>query len=385
MPDVLKKTVFTLIKILLIVLGVFVLLRIGGYFIPFIIAFIFSSMIEPVVRFIERKLHITRKIGAVISIVVVLGIILTALGLLISRLVKEIINVYSSLNLTIESISSFMNDLVAKVNNIFIKLPVELADGINNMITDFTNNLENLLRPIVDIAQGTLKFAFSLPQALIFIIVTILATYFMSSDKNVIIKFLDAQIPSEWIKKTRSVTNNIFTALLGWLKAMLILMGITFSELLLGFFIIGIDNALLMALVIALVDALPVLGVGSVLIPWAIIDLLSGNTRLGLSLLLLDLIIIFVRQLLEPKIIGKSIGIHPLLTLFGMYLGLQFIGVLGMILGPICVVVLKYILEGILKAEGFKGWIEKNFRSRGVVKTVPGEDKQEEEKIPRLP
>ena len=374
MSEVLKKTFFTLLKLALFVLGVFILLKIGGYFVPFILAFIFASLMEPLVRFIENKLRITRKIGSVISILVVLGTILTVLGFLISRLIKEIINVYNSLNLTIESITAFIDDIMAKANNIFIKLPVELTDGINKMLTDFTANLENLLKPIVDIAQGTLKFAFSLPQAIIFVLVTILATYFMSSDKNAIVKFLDAQIPSEWLKNTRNITNNVFIALFGWLKAQLILMSITFSEVLTGLLIIGIENPLLLALLIALVDALPVLGAGSVLIPWALINLLSGNTRLGLSLLLLDVIILFVRQLIEPKIVGRSIGIHPLFTLFGMYLGLQFIGVLGMFLGPICVVMLRYIFEGILKADNFKGWFEKSFKPKSSIITAQSDE-----------
>ncbi len=376
MPEAIKKTLFTVLRLLLIALGVFIVLKIGGYLIPFILAFIFASMIEPLVKFIETKMKISRKIGSVFSILVVLGVILTVFGFIIARLVKEIINFSSSINITAENISSFINSIVEKANDIYIGLPIEIADTINSMLTDVTSKLGNLLKPIVDlatgIASGTIQFAFTLPQVLIFIFVTILATYFMSSDKNMIMYFLDAQIPSEWIKKVRAITHNVFVALFGWLKAQLILMLITFSEVLAGLLIIGIQNSLLIAIMIALVDALPVLGAGTVLIPWAIINLLSGQTRLGLSLLLLYIIIIFVRQLIEPKIVGKQIGIHPLFTLFGMYLGLQFIGVIGMFLGPLCVVVLKYLLEGIFKVEGFKGWYERNFRIRG--KTTPADE-----------
>jgi len=107
MPDALKKTIFSVIKILLIALGVFVLIKIGRYFVPFIIAFVFSSLIEPLVKFIETKLRISRKIGSFFSILVVLGAILTILGLLIARLIKEIINVYNSLNITFEGIADF--------------------------------------------------------------------------------------------------------------------------------------------------------------------------------------------------------------------------------------------------------------------------------------
>lgn len=384
MPDVLKKAIFAVIKILLVALGVYVLFKIGGYFVPFILAFIFSALIEPLVKLIETKLHISRKIGTVFSILVVLGAIVAILALLIARLIKEIINVYNSLNLTFDNIAVFFDNLIEKANNLFLKLPVQMSDGINRAIDNLSNNLESLLKPVVDLATGTIQFAFSLPQVLIFIIVTILATYFMSSDKQRIIQFLDSQIPSDWLRNTRNVTNSIFTALIGWLKAQLILMSITFSEVLVGFLIIGIENALLLALIIALVDALPILGVGTVLLPWAVIDLLMGNTRQGLSLALLWLIIVFVRQLIEPKVVGQQIGIHPLFTLFGMYVGLQFMGIFGMFLGPITVVVVKYILEAVLKTDGLKGWFEKNFRFKGS-STTPQDKEPAKEDLPEPP
>ena len=157
------------------------------------------------------------------SILVVLGAILTVFGLLIARLVKEIINVYNSLNLTFDSISAFIDSVLEEASNLFLKLPVQVSDGISNAINNFSNNLENLLKPVVDLATGTIQFAFSLPQALVFILVTILATYFMSSDKHKIAKFLDSQIPSDWLRNTRNVTNNVFMALFGWLSAQLIL------------------------------------------------------------------------------------------------------------------------------------------------------------------
>lgn len=374
MPDVLKRTIFSIVKILLVALGVYVLFRIGRFFVPFIIAFVFSSLIEPLVKFIETKLRISRKIGSVFSILVVLGAIFAILGLLITRLVKEIINVYNSLNITFEGIADFFDNVIREANSLFVRLPEQVSEGINNAINNLSNNLSNFLKPIVDFATGTIQFAISLPQVLIFIVVTILATYFMSSDKHRIARFLDSQIPSEWLRNTRNVTNNLFAALFGWLKAQLILMTITFSEVLVGFLIIGIENALLLALIIALVDALPILGTGSILLPWAVIDLLSGNTRQGISLALLWLIIIFVRQLIEPKVVGQQIGIHPLFTLFGMYLGLQFMGVLGMFLGPIAIVVTKYIMESILKTDGLKGWFERNFRGKS---TSPADKAQE--------
>jgi sporulation integral membrane protein YtvI len=294
----------------------------------------------------------------------VLGIIGSIIGFLISRLIKEIKAVYFNLEINMDTITEFFNRIIDKVNDIFIQLPDQITDLLSKGLQDFANNLQSFLGKIVDWLQASIQAAMYLPQILIFIIVTLLATYFMSSDKNTIIRFLDVQIPTDWLDKTKSITKNVFTALFGWMRAQLILTSITFSELLAGFLIIGIDNALLLAIIISLVDVLPVLGAGTVLIPWSIINLILGNAKLGLSTALLYVIILFVRQLIEPKVLGKQIGVHPLFTLAGMYIGLKLWKVPGMFIGPLAIVSLKYIFEGILKADTFKQWVERNFKTK---------------------
>lgn len=364
MTEGVKRTLLTILRIALIILAIFLLTRLWKYIVPFIIAYFFASIIEPVVKFIENKLRIPRKIGTVFSILFVLGIIGSIIGFLISRLIKEIKAVYLNLEINMDTITEFFNRIIDKVNDIFIQLPDQITDLLSKGLQDFANNLQSILGKIVDWLQASIQAAMYLPQILIFIIVTLLATYFMSSDKNTIIRFLDVQIPTDWLDKTKSITKNVFTALFGWMRAQLILTSITFSELLAGFLIIGIDNALLLAIIISLVDVLPVLGAGTVLIPWSIINLILGNAKLGLSTALLYVIILFVRQLIEPKVLGKQIGVHPLFTLAGMYIGLKLWKVPGMFIGPLAIVSLKYIFEGILKADTFKQWVERNFKTK---------------------
>ncbi len=381
MPETIKKTLFLILKIALVILAIFLFLKGVRFIVPFILAYVFASLIEPVVKFIERKLRIPRKVGTVFSILIVIGTIVAILALLISRLVKEINNVYQALSINMTGIGTFFDGLIAEINGIYIQLPVEVTDLINTAGQNLANEVKSLLNSIISLAQIPIQIALDLPEVLIFIVVTILSTYFMSSDKNIIMTFLDGQIPSEWLKKTRGITNNVFVALFGWLRAQFILMSITFSELLIGLLIIGVENALLIALLIAIVDVLPVLGAGTVLIPWSIINLIAGNTKLGLSTFLLYVIILFVRQLIEPKIVGQQIGVHPLFTLAGMYIGLQIFGVLGMFLGPISVVVLKYLFEGLFKSDSLKGWFEKNIRTKGkVVLTTDISSKDSEKK-----
>lgn len=365
MPENIKRTLLAILKILLVIFLIFLFSRLWKYVLPFIIAYFFASLIEPLVKFIEKEIRIPRKIGTVVSILLVLGVISSILAFLINRLITEIRNVYLSLAINMDTVEEFFVTLFDRINGFYITLPEQVTDIINQGIKNLASNLQTILKPIADLAQVPIQIALYLPQILIFFLVTILATYFMSSDKSVIIRYLDLQLPDTWLNKSRSITKNVFSAFFGWLRAQLILTSITFSELLIGLLILKVNNALLVALLIALVDVLPVLGAGTVLIPWAIVNLILGNTKLGLSLALLYVIILFVRQLIEPKVLGKQIGVHPLFTLAGMYIGLRRWGVAGMFIGPLSIVALKYLFEGIAKADTFKNWIAHNFPYKG--------------------
>jgi sporulation integral membrane protein YtvI len=367
MSERVKGTLLAILKILLVIFLIFLFTRIWKYILPFIIAYFFASLIEPLVKFVEKKIKIPRKIGTVFSILLVLGFIGSIIGFLISRLIKEIRAVYLSLEINMETLTEFFDRVIENIDGIFIQLPVSFTGLIEKAIEELTNNLQSVLGKIIDWVQASVQVALYLPQILIFILVTVLATYFMSSDKNNILKFLDLQIPTNWLNKTKSITTNVFSAFFGWLRAQLILTSITFTELLIGLLILNVNNALLIALLIALVDVLPVLGAGTVLIPWAIITLVLGNTKLALSLALLYVIILFVRQLIEPKVLGKQIGVHPLFTLAGMYIGLRLWGVAGMFIGPLSIVALKYLFEGIAKADTFKNWVANNFSYKSKV------------------
>ena len=126
-----------------------------------------------------------------------------------------------------------------------------------------------------------------------------------------------------------------------YLRSYSLIFLLTFGELFLGFSVIGIDGAVVFAALVALVDILPVLGAGAVLVPWAIIEFILGNTALGVSLAVLQVIIAIVRQIVEPRIVGRGIGLHPVVSLMSMYVGLRVFGILGMIGAPLFFVIVK--------------------------------------------
>jgi sporulation integral membrane protein YtvI len=217
------------------------------------------------------------------------------------------------------------------------------------------NNLIKVLEPAtVATKDFAIDFATSLPSILVFIIVLFISAYFMSSDKQKISNFLVKQLPTEWIARIIDIKRDLLLALLGYIRAQLILMSFTFVEVSIGLLIIGVDYAILLALLISIIDALPILGTGTVLIPWAIVLMVSGNLPRALSLVILYGIVLLVRQLLEPKIVGGQIGLYPLVTLMSMYVGLQIFGIIGMILGPITIL----IIRNLQRAGVFRLWRE---------------------------
>jgi sporulation integral membrane protein YtvI len=363
MPGWLQRTLFFLLRTSLAILGLFLVLKLLRFTAPFLLAFLFSTALEPVVRFLKKRVRIPRKLGAIISILLVLGTIGTLLGLIVTRLVLEIRNLYDVFSTSFVDMTAFFNRMMDQAAQVYIRLPKEVTDAIDNSVTALGTSLKDILGRLAEI---TLKVTVSVPEAVIFLLVTILATYFMISDRVRINAAFEKWVPKSWLKNTRHMVVDVFKALFGWLRAQGIIMSITFSIILTGLLLAGIDNPLVIALLTAVIDALPVFGAGAILIPWGIALIVTGNVKLGIFLLILDGVILIVRHLIEPRIVGRQIGIHPLLTLLGMYLGLQWIGVLGMILGPICMVLLKAILDGVLKMERFTAFVSHLFRESNL-------------------
>lgn len=332
-------------------IGILLGLRFAIYLAPFIIAFAIASLIEPMIKLFMKRLRFNRKVAAVVSLLLVLSIIAVLLLLLFSRLYKEIASLSETRPEYLKEAYQNIINLVNRGLNIYFDLPSQVTTQISNMIS----NLSNSISSVVDsFAKGIYNTAVSIPQMLIFVLVTILSTYFLSSDRDKIYDFIKHNVPEVFLNKVIDVKDNMFMALFGYIKAQLILMTITFCELSIGFSIIGIKHFILLGLIISFIDAFPILGTGGVLIPWAIYEFLTGDIRRGISLLILYIVVLVIRQMIEPKILGQQIGLHPLVTLMTMYLGMQLFNFFGLILGPIVVLLFKNIISGIIKQRSLK-------------------------------
>lgn len=340
------KILKIVLSVAAVILGVFVAIKLSFYLVPFIIAFILSSIIEPVIRLMIRKTKISRKVAAPIALVLTLIIIGFVLVLVISKLVNEISDIIRILPDYFSQLYINLTAFISNAADIYEWLPEQITDNIGSVISNISTSIINILNSVV---KGAFATAVSIPEALIFIIVTILSTYFLSSDRDKIYGFFRRQFPESWIDKIISIKNDMFSALFGYMRAQLILMSITFTELFFALTIIRVKYSLIVAFFTSIIDAFPILGTGTILIPWSLYELITGNIRMGVSLIIIYAIVLIVRQMIEPKIVGAQIGIYPLVTLIAMYSGLKLFGFPGLILGPILILLVKNILTGILK------------------------------------
>ncbi|MGB7606205.1 MAG: sporulation integral membrane protein YtvI [Lutisporaceae bacterium] len=330
----------------LIYLIVIVLIYLSGkilftYFTPFITALFLAMLIEPLVKLFQR-LKLGRGFSVVLSIILFLGSFISLSAFAIARLVFELKDLYNSLPNYYNDVYNLIDMFIQRATEFYL----QLTPGATNILKDFLDTTFDKLKIVVgqmltQTPSSTFSFIGKLSGFLLYLIVTLLATFFLSKDKDIIIGFIYRQLSPSWKEKVLSLKKDLFQALAGFLKAQMILLSVTFLESYIGLSILGIKYALIFAIVIALVDILPILGTGSIYVPAAIINVILGNYRIAISLLVLYGIIVVVRYMIEPKVVGAQLGIHPIVALASIFAGLKIMGVAGVILGPTIVVVVK--------------------------------------------
>lgn len=232
----------------------------------------------------------------------------------------------------------------------------EWANGLANMVSDYLPEkynfsldavLENILKNLTSTLTNLIKKAVTAtPSLLLSSVVALVASCYIAKDFDGLARFLKSIISEKIYERFLRIKAIFTTSIFKILKGYVILLIITFLELWLGFIILKIKNAYIWAFLIALIDFLPVLGTGIIMIPWAVYCAISGNTSLSVGLAVLYIIVVIIRNFIEPKIVSQQIGINPLFTLFTMYLGLKLFGGAGLIILPlIFIVTIKYYKE----------------------------------------
>lgn len=338
---ILKKSIITI----LLLVAFIVICKLSVFYIPFLIAYILSLLMEPIIKWVKEKTNFTRKVCSIIVVVVWFLILIGLLTWGVVSLISEATTLLSGINIYLEKGINLVQELSKKIDLDKLQFPEEVKKIGESSITNFLNTVTNIVKNWLNKFLGYIT---SIPNLIIYIIITILATYFITSDKFYILDRMEHHLSKKMVGKMSKHIKEITSSLGSYLKAEIILIVISFFIVLIGlntFKIIGFDikYPVLMAIVIGFIDALPILGTGTVMVPWVIINLLNGNYSLACSLLGLYIFTIIVKQILEPKIVSKHIGIHPIFTLIAMYTGFKIVGILGMLLGPIILIILKNI------------------------------------------
>ena len=323
--------------VLLICIAVFFALLFGfrvllSCVLPFAAAYLPASMTRRCGERIAKKLRLSRPF----SVGVVTTVLLTAVSALFFVLfregVRELLSAARSFD--IDAFSAYLTGisdrLGALLGRISPKTYARLAsDGHFEAWTTAAAN-----RLAAFITEALLGAVGAFPRLFLALAVTVLAVFYFALDHAKIVSFFNRLLPEDVCCRIRQTKDACFSGIRQMLGAYTVLLLMTFAELVTGFVFIGVPYAVLLAFLIAVVDILPVLGTGTVLVPWALVTLLSGDARRGIALLALCGIITVVRQIAEPRIVGRSVGLHPLVTLAAMYVGCKIGGVAGLLLFP---------------------------------------------------
>ena len=326
----------------------FILPKILVFFMPFVVGFILSLIANPLVRFLEKKLKIKRKYGTFLTIVLVIALVVFVC--------------YGTVMLLAVGIRGFMEYLPTMYENAGIELAAALEQlqallrkipALANLnVDEFGTVLQETLGSLVnDYKEPTFSaisgFATSIPDILVSVIMGLLATYFFIADRDRIMSALKQNIPASIQEKSRLVYDHMLRAVGGYFKAQFKIMLVIYIVIMIGLMIIGVNYAWLIGFGIAFLDMLPVFGTGTVLIPWAVVKIFSGNYATAIGMLILYAVSLVVHQLIQPKLVGESVGLDPFTTLFFMFIGYKIKGVIGMIIAiPIGMILTTFYEAG---------------------------------------
>lgn len=348
-----------------------------GLFLPFIVAVFVAMILQKPINYVCEKIKIKKGFVAVFFVIICSLLILSAIGLIIIWIGTEVKGFVQYLIMKLDDIPAFINDVEIFVRHSLAFLPDKAETPIVSFITD---KLQGFLAPSESSQNTFAGFDFSMlstplsgvwntakqiPTTLVSIVIAVVACCFMSTDfltvKRVFLSFFKKETREKVVRTKRL----LFPALAKMAKAYALIITITFSELSLGLFILkllGIYDGgfiFIIAGIIALIDIVPVLGTGTVLVPWAIVSLFSGNIPLAIGITVMYICITVIRQIIEPKLVAAQLGIPAFATIIAMYIGSRIFGFIGLFLLPITIVMVKMLNdEGIIhvfhKVEDFE-------------------------------
>lgn len=314
-----------------------------GWFLPFVLGFGIAFMLKPLINVITKKLKINRKIVAGLTVLLFYATVGALFTLIIVKVFIALKEVFIQLpEVYKNSIEPAIFNISNNIDIWIIKLDPTLTETIREMISSIAKSLGTI---VSSISSGVVTFVSAavsmVPSFFIIIIFTIISSFFFAMDYVKITGFITKQFSPKMRSIFFEVKDYIVGTLFKFVKAYSIIITITFIELSIGLSILRVENAITIALLIACVDILPVLGTGGIVIPWIFIELFKGNIPLAIGLTIVYVTITVIRNIIEPKIVGQQVGLHPIIMLVCIFIGARLFGFIGIFVLPIIVIILK--------------------------------------------
>ncbi|MEA4816285.1 MAG: sporulation integral membrane protein YtvI [Lachnospiraceae bacterium] len=334
-----KKAIFNVLRILAIIIAAYVFFTYIFQFVsPFVFGFIIYLILKPVSTFMKRRLKFKPGLSALISILLMLGIFSVIFGLAFSKLAYEAKELYSKAPSYIETLMLFISNLGEKLDSFLDSFP-QISATMPSAEESIKSFASSLIKDM-NLAEGSFSFVLKIPNTLLIIIFSLLSAFFFLKDEEYLKNFISQSLGKGTLNTFGVIKKDMFYAAWGYIKAQLIIMVVTFVTCLVGFLIIGSPYSLLLSLLTSIIDALPVFGSGFILWPAILISLVGKSGALALGYSAIYILLQVERQIIQPKILGMQIGLHPLAILISVFVGLKLIGVLGMIIGPVLTVII---------------------------------------------
>ena len=334
---------------LIIFLAIIMLVpRVLVYFLPFVIGWIIALLASPLVRFFEEKVRWKRKASSAFVIIAVIALVVLLIYLIGSKLVEEAIGLINELPVMWAAVEADFTDISRNLSVFYERLPLDLR----NSISDFADQIGGMLGEAVSkVSTPTINavgnFAKQLPAVVISLIMALLSSYFFVAEKSLISEWFQKHMPPSLRARYQMIKRSLVVAVGGYFKAQLKIEVWMYLLLVIGLSILKVNYTLLIALGIAFLDFFPFFGTGTVMVPWAIIKILSGDYTMAIGLLIIWGVGQLARQVIQPKIVGDSVGVPPIPTLFLLYIGYKVGGVFGMIAAvPIGLIIITMYNEG---------------------------------------
>lgn len=319
---------------------------------PFVIALVIAYLLRPAIRLMCDKLGMNGKLAAIICVTLFFTVIGTLISLLGVKAVMAVIDLIKMMPTLYEThMLPFFTDIMVNLELFFEELDPSVSGVVDNMGNEMIASLGQMISNASVAAMGfASSFAYALPGLFIELVLLIISAYFIAMDYDVLMGFCLRQLSPKAKETVIQIKEYVVGTLLVCIRSYAIIMAITFVELSVGLSIVGIKHAVITSLCISVFDILPILGTGGVMIPWVVLTLIQGNIIRAVGLLIVYVVVTIVRNIIEPKIVGSQLGLHPVVTLASMFVGVKLLGGIGLFGFPIGLSLLRYLNDhGVVK------------------------------------